>query len=81
VVEDMATISSDAEGDLLPSLNLGNIGSEYDGAPESFVVDISPDSVLNSTEFVHILAKNGSRQAPATFNRGDGSHNHPFQTV
>jgi hypothetical protein len=81
VVGDTATISFDAEGDLLPSLNLGNIGSEYEGAPESFVVDISPDSVQSSTEFVHILVNNGSRQAPTTSNRNDGSPNHAFQTV
>jgi hypothetical protein len=38
VVGDMATISFDADGDLLPSLNLGNIGSESGGALESFAV-------------------------------------------
>jgi hypothetical protein len=75
------TISFDAEDDLLLSLNLGNIGSEYDGTPESFLVDISPNSVQNSTEFVHILVKNGSRQAPTSSNHYDGLHSHPFQTV
>jgi hypothetical protein len=76
-VEDIA-ISFDAERDLLLSLNLGNIGSEeYDGAPESFAVDISPDCVQNSTELVHILVKNDIYQAPTPFNRQDGSHNHP----
>jgi hypothetical protein len=81
VVEDAATISFDVEGDLLPFLNLGNIGSEYDGAPQSSVVDISLDSVKNSTEFVHILVNNGSHQAPTTFTRHDGSPNHLLQIV
>jgi hypothetical protein len=81
VVEDTATISFDAKGDLLPSMNLGNLGSEYDGAPESFLVAISPNYVQNSTEFFHILVKNDSRQAPITFNCHNGSYNHLFQIV
>jgi hypothetical protein len=69
IVKDMATVSFNTEGDLLPSLNLSNIGSEYDGAPESFVVDISPGCGQNLTEFVHIIVNNGGPQGPTTMDR------------